>query len=211
LCGSGCIPSGACCTDGDCAGGQQCTAGNCGCPAGKHLCGSACIADGSCCTDSECSGLKVCATPGQGCACRTSPARVPIYRSTNQAGDNLMSTDENEGTSSGYISDGALFYLYGYGAGCQWGLLPFYRLYHGTTGEHFYTASQAEYDHLQTVGWTAEWPIGCLAQQPECGAVTLYRLASKFHKFTTQEWERDALIAQGWVLEGPAGFVWTAP
>jgi hypothetical protein len=134
---------------------------------------------------------------------------VAIYRSYYWNGDHFMSPIQSEGPNAGYTDEGVVFYLYA--APCQWGLLPFYRLLNPNTGEHFYTASQAENDSLVGVGWWAETPLGCIDPQNECGNVPLYRLAASMHIFTTSDAERDAYVSQGWYLEGPAGYVWTSP
>ncbi|MFW5741461.1 MAG: hypothetical protein ACOC1F_13990, partial [Myxococcota bacterium] len=176
------------------------------------LCGVNCIANGTCCTDADCSGLLVCATPGADCSCRTSPARIPIYRSYHApTEDHLFSPHPTEGPNAGYVDEGIRFYLY---AGpCQWGLTPFYRILNPNSGEHFYTASQGELDALVSAGWTPEGDIGCIADAAVCGAVDLWRLIQPVgtHMYTTDTAERDAFVAGGSTLEGTAGFVWLAP
>src|SRR5262245_53439756 len=44
-CDGGCVASGACCSDAECASvaGQTCTSGACACPAGQKACAGACI------------------------------------------------------------------------------------------------------------------------------------------------------------------------
>ena len=197
---------------GGCAGNQTCLSGACGCPSGQHLCGVNCIANGTCCTDGDCTGLTVCATPGAACACRTSPARVPIYRSYYGAtGDHFFSPSQSEGPNAGYTDEGVRYY--DYAGPCQWGLLPFYRLVSQGSGEHFYTISDAERDALVSAGWLLEGNIGCIADSGVCGAVVLYRLAQPggMHMYTTDTFERDSLVAAGWISEGPAGYVWLGP
>lgn len=197
---------------GGCPGNQACIGGACGCTANQHLCGVNCITDGTCCTDSDCSGLRVCATPGTACSCRTSPQRVPIYRSYYAAnGDHLFSPWPDEGPNAGYVDEGVRFYLYE--SPCQWGLDPFYRILNPNSGEHFLTASQSERDTLVGAGWNQEGEIGCIASTPDCGAVALMRLAqpSGMHMYTTDPAERDALVASGWVHEGTAGYAWLGP
>jgi len=153
--------------------------------------------------------MYVCSTPGQACACRTSPARQPIYRSVDASIDHLYSQSQSEGPSAGYTDEGVVFYLYA--APCQWGMLPFYRVYNSATHEHFYTAAQSEYDGLVANGWWPEAPPGCIDLQSECGSTPLYRLLAAKHFFTTSAAERDTLVGQGWLFEGIAGYVWTTP
>jgi hypothetical protein len=156
--------------------------------------------------------MTVCTTPGASCACRTSPARIPIYRSYYAGtGDHFFSSSQSEGPSVGYVDEGVRFY--DYAGPCQWGLRPFYRLVSFGSGEHFYTLSEAERDALVSAGWWLEGDIGCIADGAICGAVELYRLVQPgaMHMFTTDPAERDALVAGGWIFEGPAGFVWLTP
>ncbi len=197
---------------GGCPGNQACLSNVCGCPTGQHLCGAQCIAPGTCCTDADCSGLTVCATPGQACSCRTTPARIPIYRSYYApSGDHFFSPSQSEGPNAGYVDEGIRFYLYS--GPCQWGLNPFFRLLNTQSGEHFYTQSTLERDTLLGAGWSGEGEIGCIANAAVCDAVTLFRLVQPYgkHMFTTSTVERDALLAAGWMLEGPAGYVWLSP
>lgn len=211
-CGSisdGCGGTLAC---GNCPATQTCSSGTCGCTSTQHWCGSLCISDGACCTDSDCSGLLVCATAGSSCSCRTSPSRIPIYRSYYApTQDHFFSPAQSEGPAAGYQDEGIRFYLYP--APCQWGLTPFYRILNPNSGEHFYTNSVSERDSLIAGGWIAEGDIGCIAAAPDCGAVALSRLVwpGGMHMFTPDPNERDALLVNGWTLEGTAGFVWTAP
>jgi hypothetical protein len=132
-----------------------------------------------------------------------------VYRSYHANGDHLLSVNPDEGTPYGYTLEGPQFYVYN--GPCQWGLVAFRRLLNPGTGEHFTTASQAEHDHLVSVGWLAEGSIGCIANASDCSAIPLYRLAYSFHIFTTSAAERDALVSQGWNAEGVAGYVWATP
>lgn len=132
-----------------------------------------------------------------------------MYRSYHANGDHLLSVNPDEGTPYNYVSEGPVFYVYT--APCQWGLAAFQRVLNPNSGEHFFTASQAEVDYLVSVGWIFEGVLGCIAQSAECGAIPLYRLAKTFHIFTPNASERDALVAQGWVLESTAGYVWSSP
>ena len=77
-----------------------------------------------------------------------------------------------------------------------------YRLYNPNSGEHFYTLSTVERDHLIGVGWNDEG-IGWTA--PTKGGEPVYRLYNPYageHHYTPSAGERDALVAAGWNDEG---------
>ena len=81
-------------------------------------------------------------------------------------------------------------------------ILPMYRLYNPNSGEHFYTASAGERDHLVKVGWRYEG-IGWYA--PEWSHNPVYRLYNANagdHHYTMSAAERDMLIKVGWRYEG---------
>lgn len=76
-----------------------------------------------------------------------------------------------------------------------------YRLYNPNSGEHFYTGTLAERDHLISVGWNYEG-IGWKA--PVTGE-TVYRLYNPNvgdHHYTLNVSERDHLVTVGWNYEG---------
>ena len=75
-----------------------------------------------------------------------------------------------------------------------------YRLYNPNSGEHFYTASVEERDHLDSVGWDYE---GHAWTAPRSSATPVYRLYSGTdHHYTTSAYERDELVKVGWSYEG---------
>lgn len=77
-----------------------------------------------------------------------------------------------------------------------------YRLYNPNSGEHFYTASEYERDHLIKVGWSNEG-IGWYA--PKTSSAPVYRLYNPNageHLYTMNAGERDALVREGWNNEG---------
>ncbi len=77
-----------------------------------------------------------------------------------------------------------------------------YRLYNPNSGEHFYTGSAGEKEHLYSVGWNYEG-VGFVA--PETSASPVYRLYNPNagdHHYTTSSGERDALVRVGWSDEG---------
>ena len=77
-----------------------------------------------------------------------------------------------------------------------------HRLYNPNSGEHFYTASEVERDHLKNVGWDYEG-IGWTA--PKSSSTPVYRLYNANagdHHYTTSAVERDHLVSVGWSDEG---------
>lgn len=76
-----------------------------------------------------------------------------------------------------------------------------YRLYNPNSGEHFYTTSTKEKNHLVQVGWRYEG-IGWIA--PELSMQPVYRLYNPNagdHHYTTSVEERNALQIVGWKYE----------
>ena len=77
-----------------------------------------------------------------------------------------------------------------------------FRLYNPNSGEHFYTSSVVERDHLISVGWNDE---GTGWTAPKDGDA-VYRLYNPNlpgeHHYTLSTVERDSLIAAGWNDEG---------
>ena len=77
-----------------------------------------------------------------------------------------------------------------------------YRLYNPYSGEHFYTASTGERDHLKSVGWRYEG-VGWIA--PKSSSTPVYRLYNRYagdHHYTTSASERNMLVSVGWTYEG---------
>lgn len=82
------------------------------------------------------------------------------------------------------------------------GTVDMYRLYNPNSGEHFYTSSIGERDHLISLGWNDEG-IGWVA--PASSDTPVYRLYNQNggeHHYTTSVAERDMLIGVGWNDEG---------
>lgn len=76
-----------------------------------------------------------------------------------------------------------------------------YRLYNPNSGEHFYTTSALEKDHLVQVGWRYE---GIGWQAPELSMQPVYRLYNPNagdHHYTTSVNERNTLQVLGWKYE----------
>ncbi len=75
-----------------------------------------------------------------------------------------------------------------------------YRLYNPNSGEHFYTSSEGERNHLVSVGWNYE---GGAWTAPTTGAPVyrLYNPNAGDHHYTTSKMERDHLVSVGWKYE----------
>ncbi len=76
------------------------------------------------------------------------------------------------------------------------------RLYNPYSGEHFYTSSTVERDHLVDLGWKDEG-LGWVSPQENDEPV--YRLYNPYggdHHYTMSAFERDELVKVGWLDEG---------
>ena len=76
-----------------------------------------------------------------------------------------------------------------------------YRLYNPNSGEHFYTLSTVERDHLISVGWNDEGE-GWKAPSKGDAVYRLYNPYAGEHHYTLSTVERNSLIAAGWNDEG---------
>lgn len=77
-----------------------------------------------------------------------------------------------------------------------------YRLYNPNSGEHFYTASEAERNSVRDAGWIAEgigWTAPAISNAP---VYRLYNPNAGDHHYTMSAEERDMLIGAGWQYEG---------
>ncbi len=77
-----------------------------------------------------------------------------------------------------------------------------YRIYNPNSGEHFYTSSTEERDHLVSLGWNYE---GVGWNAPSSSNTPVYRLYNGNageHHYTMSADERDNLVRLGWKYEG---------
>lgn len=79
--------------------------------------------------------------------------------------------------------------------------VPMYRLYNPNSGEHFYTKTTSERDHLRSVGWRYEG-IGWQAPASGNPVYRLYNPNAGDHHYTLNAGERDHLKKVGWRYEG---------
>ena len=78
---------------------------------------------------------------------------------------------------------------------------PMYRLYNPNSGEHFYTASKAEKDNLDKLGW--DWEnYGWIASDTGDPVYRMYNPNAGDHHYTLDESEKDYLVREGWDYEG---------
>ncbi|WP_317301249.1 hypothetical protein [Allobaculum stercoricanis] len=81
---------------------------------------------------------------------------------------------------------------------------PMNRLYNPNSGEHFYTADNAEKEALVNLGWNDEG-YGWVAPKKADGVKDVYRLYNPNagdHHYTMNKGERDTLVTYGWKDEG---------
>ncbi len=77
-----------------------------------------------------------------------------------------------------------------------------YRLYNPNSGEHFYTSSLYEAQHVASVGWQWEgigWVAPTANERP---VFRLYNPNAGDHHYTLSAYERDHLVSVGWSYEG---------
>lgn len=79
--------------------------------------------------------------------------------------------------------------------------VPLYRAYNKNNGEHLYTASKEEYDHVVSLGWTAEGTAWNAASKGK-PVYRLYNPNSGEHFYTTNETEYNEVASHGWNKEG---------
>ena len=76
-----------------------------------------------------------------------------------------------------------------------------YRLYNPNSGEHFYTATTGEKNHLVKVGWRYEG-IGWIAPSSGHAVYRLYNPNAGDHHYTMNANEKNHLVKVGWRYEG---------
>ena len=76
-----------------------------------------------------------------------------------------------------------------------------FRLYNPNSGEHFYSSSTVERDHLVSLGWQDEG-TGWIAPASGEAVYRLYNPYAGEHHYTLSAAERDMLVSVGWNDEG---------
>ena len=77
-----------------------------------------------------------------------------------------------------------------------------YRLYNPNSGEHFYTLSSYERDHLSSVGWSYEGMAWNSTDETGTAVWRVYNPNAGDHHYTTSKYEYDELVKVGWEGEG---------
>lgn len=80
-----------------------------------------------------------------------------------------------------------------------------FRLYNPNSGEHFYTGSVFEGNHLVDVGWNYEG-YGWIAPNEGAPVYRLYNENAGDHHYTLSAKEKDFLVSEGWKYEGIAWY-----
>ena len=80
-----------------------------------------------------------------------------------------------------------------------------YRLYNPNSGEHFYTLSEAEKNHLSVIGWSYEG-VGWYAPNIGNSIYRVYNPNNGDHHYTNSIGEKNALVSAGWNDEGIAWY-----
>jgi Rib/alpha/Esp surface antigen-like repeat protein len=82
------------------------------------------------------------------------------------------------------------------------GTQPMHRLYNPNSGEHFYTASDHERDHLVSLGWRSEGEGWYAPVKSSTPVYRLYNPNAGDHHYTASRAERGWLVGKGWRYEG---------
>lgn len=92
------------------------------------------------------------------------------------------------------------------------GLAAFYRLYHPTRQDHFYTLDPTERNFAISLGYRDEGILGYVSPVLQGGTLPLYRLyhTRGDHYYTVDPADRDRRKNSGYVDEGIAAYVWPA-
>jgi hypothetical protein len=77
-----------------------------------------------------------------------------------------------------------------------------HRLYNPNSGEHFYTADDAERDYLVSVGWNSEGEGWIAPRESTTPVYRFYNPNAGDHHYTLSAVERDWLVSLGWRYEG---------
>lgn len=130
---------------------------------------------------------------------RIPEGKHPVYRAYNEAIDDhflTSSTYEFEHLPAGYVQEGIGF------TGDDTGLVV-YRLVNPHTGQHHYTISDDELDHLVSQGWVQEDSNFAAAREGK-PVYRIYNPNTGAHHWPTGTAERDSAITAGWNDEGIA-------
>ena len=134
--------------------------------------------------------------------------KVPLYRSSNSAGNlHLYTTNANEQNANGFHAEGTTGYLL---SGQGSGTAPLYRMT-GSNGDTLLTQAANERSAMQARGYTDNGIAGYIATTQAPGTEPLYRLSSpdgSSHFYTASTSEKTQFQSQGWKDEGVTGYIY---
>jgi hypothetical protein len=149
-------------------------------------------------------------TPAQGAPADTgNGAKVPLYRSSNAAGNlHAYTTNVAEQTANGFHAEGTTGYILTSQAP---GSVPLYRMT-GANGDTVLTIDGNEHTSMQAHGYRDAGIAGYVSSTQAAGTQPLYRLSNAngdAHFFTTSASERQQFLSQGFKDEGTLGYIWS--
>ena len=141
----------------------------------------------------------------------TSSGKVPLYRSSNSAGNlHLYTTNAAEQNANGFHAEGTTGYLLSSQGS---GTVPLYRMT-GGNGDTLLTQASNERSAMQAHGYSDNGIVGYIASTQAPGTLPLYRLASpdgSAHFYTASAAEKAQFQTQGWKDEGVTGYIYQQP
>jgi len=148
-------------------------------------------------------------TPAQGAGDTGNGAKVPLYRSSNAAGNlHAYTTNAAEQSANGFHSEGTTgFIMSSQGSGT----VPLYRMT-GGNGDTLLTIDGNERSSMQAHGYRDAGIAGYVSSSQASGTQPLYRLSNAngdAHFYTTSASERQQFQSQGFKDEGTVGYVWS--
>lgn len=148
-------------------------------------------------------------TPAQGAPADTgNGAKVPLYRSSNAAGNvHAYTTNVAEQTANGFHAEGTTGSILSAQAP---GSVPLYRMT-GANGDTVLTIDANEQARMRVHGYRDAGIAGYVSSTQASGTQPLYRLSNAngdAHLFTTSASERQQFLGQGYKDEGTVGYIW---
>jgi len=138
----------------------------------------------------------------------TNDGKVPLYRSSNSAGNlHLYTTNAGDQNSNGFHAEGITGYLLSSQGS---GTVPLYRMT-GSNGDTLLTQASNERSTMMARGYSDNGIVGYIASTQAPGTQPLYRLSSPdggAHFYTTTATEKAQFQSQGWRDEGVVGYIY---
>ncbi|HET8891863.1 MAG TPA: fibronectin type III domain-containing protein [Candidatus Angelobacter sp.] len=147
-------------------------------------------------------------TPAQGGGDSGMGAKVPLYRSSNAAGNlHAYTTNASEQSANGFHSEGTTGFILSSQAP---GTVPLYRMI-GGNGDTLLTLDANERGSMQAHGYRDAGIAGYVSSSQASGTQPLYRLSNAngdAHLYTTSASERQQFLSQGFKDEATVGYIW---